>query len=279
MNRPSPLLALAALVALVALVLPACDRDEPPPPPPDPDAARPADAPPPRDEAQPPAPRAPRAALPDADQPDANQPDANAMPPDANAPAPTTLPARPPGPGDANAPPPPDAAPPLEAEDGQEGAGGTGVRERPTEWASAREGDVLTYRLGDGATMIYEVKRVDDDYAYVDVRRAGDEGAADRGAERRMPRTVTSADTLRSRLAPSTKGEVQQESLGTETVTLSGRSYSCRVTRATLDLGDRTLTTRTWECDDVPGGVVKRTVETNGETRVQQELIAFERAQ
>ena len=62
--------------------------------------------------------------------------------------------------------------------------------------------------------------------------------------------------------APATQPVDASASTSTEDVQAAGKTFSCKKTMATMSQNGMTVTSTTWTCDDVPGGVVK--MEANG---------------
>jgi hypothetical protein len=65
------------------------------------------------------------------------------------------------------------------------------------------------------------------------------------------------------------------EDVGTETLEIAGRRIECRVTQSVFELGGKTVTSRAWTSDEVPGGLVKTMSDATGSMEVMQEVVDF----
>ena len=74
-------------------------------------------------------------------------------------------------------------------------------------------------------------------------------------------------------MPPQREGTEVKE-LAPETLTIGGKSYKCKVMQTTMKAAGKTITSKTWMCEDVPcGGMVKMCSDAMGAMKVMMELI------
>jgi hypothetical protein len=93
-----------------------------------------------------------------------------------------------------------------------------------------------------------------------------DGGASKMTIEKYIRETPEQADAVNMPKSETKKG--------TETLKLGGQNYECDWTRVTMKIGDNEVISKTWNCDSVPGMMVKMFSETGGsQTEITLESI------
>lgn len=136
-----------------------------------------------------------------------------------------------------------------------------------TPWAAAKVGDMCTYKGVNNMKQVWKVVKVDDTHAHVEI--------AMEMAGQKMPARTQQFPKYSETGAPvATKSDVAVKELGTEEVTIGGKTYNCKVTQTKMQAGGKTITTKTWTCKDVPcGGMVKNCSDAMGSMKVMMELV------
>ncbi len=153
-----------------------------------------------------------------------------------------------------------------EAAHGAHEAGG-GKHETP--WGKATVGDMVKYEMMGGTMATWTVKEVGEEE--VEIEMVMEVGGSEMPPQMQtMPRFVTGDDSA------GTPPGTEVKDLGTETVTIDGKEVECKVTETKVKMGDKTVTSKVWTSDDVPGGTVKAMSDAMGEMKVMQKVVAFE---
>ncbi|MFW6132742.1 MAG: hypothetical protein ACOC8F_02505 [Planctomycetota bacterium] len=143
----------------------------------------------------------------------------------------------------------------------------TGGERELTSWGKADVGDSVTYEGVGGMRQTMTVKKIGDDKVHVEmVVETG--GTSMPPQVMKVPRWVTPGDV-------ASAGQPEIEDLGTETLEVDGKEVPCRVRKMTTTVDGKTVTTKTWTSDAVPGGTVKTMSDAMGEMQVMQKVVAF----
>ena len=138
-----------------------------------------------------------------------------------------------------------------------------------TPWGKATVGDMVKYEMVGGTMAIWTVKEVGEEE--VEIEMVMEVGGREMPPQMQtMPRFVTGDGP--GEMPPG----AEVKDLGTETVTIDGKEVECKVTETKVKMGDKTVTSKVWTSDDVPGGMVKTMSDAMGEMKVMQKVVAFE---
>jgi len=140
-----------------------------------------------------------------------------------------------------------------------------------TGWYSAKAGDMAKYKIMGGMTQTTEVTKVDENFVYVSISMMmGSQTISTQ--QQKMPKYQNAG------AAPNVEGPKPEiKDLGTEMVEISGKKLTCRVTETKMEAEGRTITSKVWISEDVPGGMVRMMSDAMGKMDVQMELVDFRR--
>ena len=161
----------------------------------------------------------------------------------------------------------PEPVPELEAKPAPEPAPTPSESKVKTPWADAKVGTMVKMRQMGGIISAMEVTKVDEDTVTVRTTMI----VAD------MEPTVSEMTVPRYAPAPAAKaGEpTMGKSAGTETITVAGQELQCEVWESRVKMGEKTITTRTYICKEVPGWIVRTDSNVTGEMQAISEVIEF----
>jgi len=144
----------------------------------------------------------------------------------------------------------------------------------PTSWANAKVGDVMKYQLPNNLQQTWEVSKVDEQFAYVKMTMVIPAApVAIPPTTQKFPRYTTVKP-----VPPKPNPDVQFKQLPDEDVTVSGQTLHCKVAQTLMKFGERTITSTSWTCAQVPGGMVKSQSDAAGTMQITQQLIELKLA-
>ena len=151
-------------------------------------------------------------------------------------------------------------------EEGLDGDGGPA----PTPWAQAKAGTRVTYTWGGGETTTLQVTAVDGDEAQCEMVYRDADGQERSRRQGTLPR-VLPRETLEEKFdLLGREGREKELSVGE-------KRLQCRVYERRERLDRRTRRVERWYyCSDVPGGIVRKDAEIDGEPRMIFEVTSFE---
>jgi len=68
---------------------------------------------------------------------------------------------------------------------------------------------------------------------------------------------------------------VETKKLPNETLTVGGKELLCEVTEVTMKMGDKTITSKSWTCKEVPGWLVRTDSDSSGKMQPVMELVEY----
>ena len=140
-----------------------------------------------------------------------------------------------------------------------------------TAWADAKVGTMVKYKMMNNMTQTMEVTKVDDENVYVNMTMVmGDKEMPP--DEIKMPRFVQPGAAK-----PTDGPKLEIKDLGTETLDVAGQKITCKVQEIKMKVGEKTITSKTWTSDEVPGGMVKSMSDAMGSMQMMMELIEFKK--
>ena len=142
-----------------------------------------------------------------------------------------------------------------------------------TPWSDAKVGDTLVYKMTGGMQQTWQVTKVDDKNATVKITTQMN-GMDVPPTEQTYPRTVATASPT---VTPSPAPGAEVKDLGAETVKIDGQDIKCKVIQSSMKVGDKTITSKAWTSDQVPGGMVKSESDAMGAMGVMMELVSFKK--
>ena len=141
------------------------------------------------------------------------------------------------------------------------------VERAETPWTDAKVGTMVKMKGMGGTITTMEVIKVDEDTATVKMTVATAE----------MEPIVT--EIPMPRYAPADKvtgpSATRGRKAGTETIEVAGAELVCEVWESTSTMGERTVTTRTYNCKEVPGWTVRIENDMTGEMQTISEVIEY----
>lgn len=189
--------------------------------------------------------------------------------PAASEPAKVEAPAAPAAPAPAKTEEAPKATPEPAKTEAPKTEAAAGEQKSP--WAGAKVGDMAKYKGMGGATTVYEVVANNDKETTLKVTMTMGETAME-PTEIKVPVSASGAATGAGE-AP--KAEMKE--VGAETVKVGDKELKCKVMESKTTMGDKTVTTKTWLSDEVPGKMVKTESDMMGNMQVVQELVDFKK--
>lgn len=136
-------------------------------------------------------------------------------------------------------------------------------------WHDAKVGTRLKYRNVGGTFMVYEVVKADPDTVTVKMTPLNAENEPLGEPIEQVYQRMVKPD---SKEAEKHKKYLSNKK-GMETVQVAGKSYECDVYETTSTFGGKTIKTRMYMCEDIPGWMVKTESDLSGDMQTQQELI------
>lgn len=147
----------------------------------------------------------------------------------------------------------------------------TTAPEQKSSWYSATVGDTLVYKMQNNMQQTWKVTKVDDKIVTVEMSTVLNGNP------------VGTSNMTQPRMVPAPKGPValapgnEMKELADEVVKVSGQDLTCKVRQVMIKVGDRVITSKSWMCDKVPGGIVKSESDALGANAVTIELTEFKK--
>lgn len=142
-----------------------------------------------------------------------------------------------------------------------------------TAWHDAKVGDTMKYKMMGGTEMTWKVTKVtEQDVTVAQTIVAG--GTEVPGTTSTYPRFAEVVAGTEKTKMPS---NVTVTNLPDETLDIGGTKITCKVVETKMDANGKTITSKSWTSDQVPGGTVKRMSDMMGSMQVLQELVEFKR--
>ncbi|MBS3734422.1 MAG: hypothetical protein KGY99_05795 [Phycisphaerae bacterium] len=138
-----------------------------------------------------------------------------------------------------------------------------------TPWGKASVGDMVKYKTMGDMLQTLTVKKIGDETVHIEmVMEVND---------REMPAQMMEMPRYAKPGEDETPEGVEVEELGTETVAIGDEKVTCEVRKMTMTQDGRTITSKTWTSDDVPGATVKTASDAMGEMTVMMQVVAFKK--
>jgi outer membrane biosynthesis protein TonB len=139
-----------------------------------------------------------------------------------------------------------------------------------TPWGKCKEGDWVKMSGMNNMSTTMELVKVGD--KTVTVKSTMEmPGMAMPAQEQEYPKYVATGGM------GETAAKMVVEDLGTETLEIAGKKIECKVTQVKMEMGGKTITSKSWMSDEVPGGMVKSMSDAMGEMQVMQEVVDFKK--
>ncbi|MDD4892048.1 MAG: hypothetical protein PHU85_19170 [Phycisphaerae bacterium] len=148
--------------------------------------------------------------------------------------------------------------------------------ETKTLWFDAKVGDTLVYKMPNNLGQVWKVTKVDDKTATVQMVTQMN-GKDLSTAEQPFPRVAAAPAVATPTNPPATTPAVETKQLADEVVKVGGQDLTCKVTQSVMKVGEKTITSKAWTCDKVPGGIVKSESDAMGANAVMMELVEFKK--
>lgn len=142
-------------------------------------------------------------------------------------------------------------------------------------WADAKVGTMSKLKSMGGTFIVSEVIKADPKSVTVKMTFLGADGKAMAGVKphEMVFQREYSADTKEAK----SRAEMENNKVGTKTITVAGQSFTCTIFEMITEQGGKKITTRSYYCPDVPGGVVLVESDAMGTMQTMSELIDFKK--
>ena len=142
-------------------------------------------------------------------------------------------------------------------------------------WADAKVGTMTKIKGMGGMFSVSEVIKVDPKSVTVKMTFLGADGKAMSGVQ--PQEMVYQREYIVDPQKTKSTAEMKRKKVGEKTMTVAGKSLKCTIFETVTELSGKKITTRSYTCQDVPGGVVLVESDAMGKMQVMSELVDFKK--